>query len=50
MITAIEETNFIVLHQMELNISEYSLKDKYQQKMKITKYLHYPKHQQVRNN
>ena len=50
MITAMEETKMIVIHGDGVNISHYALQDKYKQRIKITKFLVYPKNQQVNLN
>ncbi|RXG59551.1 Endoplasmic reticulum aminopeptidase 1 [Armadillidium vulgare] len=47
MITAVEETQFIVLHSRGLNISHYSLEDKYKQRINIVKFLLCLEHQQI---
>ena len=45
-LTAREETNFLILHGRDLNISSYSLHDKYRQPYHIHRHLYYPKNQQ----
>ncbi|KAB7505266.1 Endoplasmic reticulum aminopeptidase 1, partial [Armadillidium nasatum] len=47
MITAVEETQFIVLHSRGLNISHYTLEDKYKQRIDILKFLLCLEHQQI---
>ncbi|XP_076056130.1 endoplasmic reticulum aminopeptidase 1-like [Oratosquilla oratoria] len=46
-LTAIEETSSVIIHGHNLNVSHYSLRDKYDQPIKIIKFLVYQKHQQL---
>ncbi|XP_047739916.1 endoplasmic reticulum aminopeptidase 1 [Hyalella azteca] len=45
--TTREETNFIIVHSRNINITNYSLHDKYLQRNTITKFLEYPKNEQL---
>lgn len=46
-LTAIEETTAIIIHGDKLNVSQYTLKNKYGKPIEILKFLIYPAHQQV---
>ncbi|XP_042237280.1 endoplasmic reticulum aminopeptidase 1-like isoform X3 [Homarus americanus] len=46
-LTTIEETTAIIIHGHELNVSQYSLKNKYGKPIEIIKFLIYPRHQQL---
>lgn len=47
-LTAIEETQQIVIHGHELNVTSYKLHNKYEKPIGISKFLEYPAHQQVK--
>ncbi|CAL4153114.1 unnamed protein product, partial [Meganyctiphanes norvegica] len=46
-ITCIEETTSIIIHGKDLNISSYSLHNKYDQPIHVTSFLIYPHHEQM---
>ncbi|XP_045619599.1 endoplasmic reticulum aminopeptidase 1 isoform X2 [Procambarus clarkii] len=46
-LTTIEETTAIIIHGNELNVSQYSLENKYGKPIEILKFLVYPPHQQL---
>ncbi|XP_063592167.1 endoplasmic reticulum aminopeptidase 1-like [Penaeus indicus] len=46
-LTAIEETQQIVIHGHELNVTSYKLHNKYEKPIGINKFLEYPAHQQL---
>ncbi|XP_037789937.1 endoplasmic reticulum aminopeptidase 1-like [Penaeus monodon] len=46
-LTAIEETQQIVIHGHELNVTSYKLHNKYEKPIGISKFLEYPAHQQL---
>ncbi|XP_042892988.1 endoplasmic reticulum aminopeptidase 1-like isoform X2 [Penaeus japonicus] len=46
-LTAIEETQQIVIHGHELNVTSYLLRNKYEKPIFISKFLEYPAHQQI---
>lgn len=46
-LTTIEETTAIIIHGDELNITQYSLQNKYGKPIEIVKFLVYPPHQQL---
>nr|XP_027215499.1 endoplasmic reticulum aminopeptidase 1-like [Penaeus vannamei] len=46
-LTAIEETQQIVIHGHDLNVTSYKLHNKYEKPIGISKFLEYPAHQQL---
>lgn len=46
-LTAIEETTAIIIHGRDINVTSYSLHNKYEKRIDIRRFLEYPPHQQV---